>query len=130
MYANRVSLTGFLGRNAETRTTRNHASFTVLSLATRRSWKDRETGERQSQTTWHRIIAWGKLGEYAAGLTRGAHLQIEGEIRTRDYVQTTGSQKSNEVKKTITEVRATSIAKLDRAKKDGESAADAQGDAA
>ena len=47
MYANRVSLTGFLGKDAETKTTRNNASFTVLSLATKRSWKDRETGERK-----------------------------------------------------------------------------------
>jgi len=130
MYANRVSLTGFLGKDAETKTTRNNASFAVLSLATKRSWKDRETGERQSQTTWHRIIAWGKLGEYAANLIKGAHLQIEGEIRTRDYVQKPSGKKSDEVKKTITEIRATSIAKLDRAKKDGESIPDAEGAAA
>jgi single-strand DNA-binding protein len=130
MYANRVSLTGFLGKDAETKTTSNNACFTVLSLATKRSWKDRETGERQSQTTWHRIIAWGKLGEYAANLIKGAHLQIEGEIRTRDYVQKTGGKNSDEVKKTITEIRATSIAKLDRAKKDGESVPDAEGAAA
>ena len=130
MYANRVSLTGFLGRNAETRTTRNHASFTVLSLATKRSWKDRETEEWKSETTWHRIIAWGKLGGYAANLIKGAHLQIEGEIRTREYVQKTGGKKSAEVKKTITEIRATSIAKLDRTKKDGESVPDAEGAAA
>jgi single-strand DNA-binding protein len=130
MYANRASLTGFLGKDAETKTTRNNASFTVLSLATKRSWKDRETGERQSQTTWHRIIAWGKLGEYAANLIKGAHLQIEGEIRTRDYVQQPSGKKSDEVKKTITEIRATSIAKLDRTKKDGESVPDAEGAAA
>ena len=130
MYANRVSLTGFLGKDAETKTTSNNASFTVLSLATKRSWKDRETGERQSQTTWHRIIDWGKLGEYAANLIKGAHLQIEGEIRTRDFVQKTGGKNSDEVKKTITEIRATSIAKLDRAKKDGESVPDAEGAAA
>jgi single-strand DNA-binding protein len=125
MYANRVSLAGFLGKNAETKTTRNNASFTVLSLATKRSWRNRETGERQSETTWHRIIVWGKLGAYAAGLTKGAHLQIEGEIRTREYVQ-----KSAELKKSITEVRATSIAKLDRPKKDDDSAAEAEGAAA
>ena len=111
MYANRVSLTGFLGKDAETKTTRNNAYFTVLSLATKRSWKDRETGERQSQTTWHRIIAWGKLGEYAANLIKGAHLQIEGEIRTREYMPAGGSKKS------ITEVRILSLVKLDRAKK-------------
>jgi single-strand DNA-binding protein len=117
MYANRVSLTGFLGKDAEVKTTRNSAAFTVLSLATKRSWKDRDSGERQSETTWHRIIAWGRLGEYAATLTKGAHLQIEGELRTRDYVQKTGGEKPAEVKKSITEIRATAIAKLDRPKK-------------
>ena len=130
MYANRVSLTGFLGKDAEIKTTRNNASFTVLSLATKRSWKDRETEEWKSETTWHRVIAWGKLGEYAANLLKGAHLQIEGEIRSREYVQKTGGKKSAEVKKTITEIRATSIAKLDRTKKDGESVPDAEGAAA
>ena len=121
MYANRVSLTGFLGKDAEVKTTRNDASFTVLSLATKRSWKDRATGERQSETTWHRIIAWGRLGEYAANLTKGTHLQIEGEIRTREYVEKNGGKKSAEAKKSITEIRATAIAKLDRPKKDAES---------
>jgi single-strand DNA-binding protein len=130
MYANRVSLTGFLGKDAEIKTTRNNASFTVLSLATKRSWKDRETEEWKSETTWHRVIAWGKLGEYAANLVKGAHLQIEGEIRSREYVQKTGGKKSAEVKKTITEIRATSIAKLDRTKKDGESVPDSEGAAA
>ena len=127
MYTNRVSLTGFLGKDAETKITRNSASFTVLSLATKRCWKDRETQEWKSETTWHRIIAWGKLGEYAANLTKGAYLQIEGEIRTRDYMPKTGGKNSADVKKAITEVRATSIAKLDRAKKDGESVPGAEG---
>jgi single-strand DNA-binding protein len=118
MYANRVSLTGFLGKDAEAKTTRNNASFTVLSLATKRSWKKRDTGERLSQTTWHRVIVWGRLGEYAATLTKGAHLQIEGEIRTREYVQKVNGDQSPEAVKTITEIRATAIAKLDRPKKD------------
>ncbi len=56
MYQNRVTLIGFLGKDAEVRTTQSQTSFTVLSLATKRSWKDRETGERQNQTTWHRCI--------------------------------------------------------------------------
>lgn len=129
MYANRVSLTGFLGKDAEIKTTRNNASFTVLSLATKRSWKDRETEAWKSETTWHRVIAWGKLGESAANLLKGAHLQIEGEIRSREYVQKTGGKKSAEVKKTITEIRATSIAKLDRTK-NGESVPDTEGAAA
>jgi single-strand DNA-binding protein len=128
MYANRVSLIGFLGKDAEVKTTRNDASLTVLSLATKRSWKNRESGERESETTWHRIIAWGRLGEYAAKLTKGAHLQIEGEIRTREYRQKADGKKSAEVKKSITEIRATAIAKLDRPKTNA--ASDAQGAAA
>ena len=115
MYQNRATLIGFLGRDAEVKATRNNASFTVLSLATKSSWKDRESGERKSETTWHRCIVWGKLGEFAATLAKGAHVQIEGEIRSREYAQKTGSgKKTAEVKKTITEVRVASIRKLDR----------------
>ena len=114
MYQNRATLIGFLGKDAEVKTTKNQASFTVLSLATKRSWKNRETGERQSETTWHRCIVWAKLGEFAATLTKGAHVQIEGEIRTREYTQKGTSKKAPDVKKSITEVRVTSILKLDR----------------
>ena len=117
---NRVSLIGFLGKDAEIKTTHNNARFTVLSLATKRSWKDRGTGEWQSKSTWHRIICWGRLADYAAGLTKGAHLQVEGEITTREYVQKTSGKKSAEVKKSITEIRASQIAKLTRPNKDGE----------
>ena len=117
---NRVILIGFLGKDAEVKTTRQNAAFTVLSLATSRRWKNRETGDYQSQTTWHRCIAWGKLGAFAAGLTKGAHIQIEGEIRTRQYQPKADPGKGQ---KSITEVRVTSLAKLDRAKKPAEDAA-------
>jgi len=114
MYQNRATLIGFLGKDAEVHNTRNESSFTTLSLATKRSWKDRETGERQSQTTWHRCVVWGKLADFAATLTKGAHVQVEGEIRTREYTQNLGGKKATEVKKSITEVRVFSITKMDR----------------
>jgi single-strand DNA-binding protein len=114
MYQNRATLIGFLGKDAEVKSTRNNTSFTVLSLATKRSWKDRESGEYKSQTTWHRCIVFGKLGEYAATLSKGAHVQIEGEIRTREYSEKLPGKKTTEVKKSITEVRVFSITKLDR----------------
>jgi single-strand DNA-binding protein len=105
MYQNRATLIGFLGKDAEVRTTQNtQARYTVLSLATKRSWRDRESGERLSQTTWHRCIVWGKLGEFAETLTKGAHVQIEGDIRTREYTQRVGKgKKPTEVKRTITD---------------------------
>jgi single-strand DNA-binding protein len=124
MYQNRATLIGFLGKDAEVKTTRKQASYTVFSLATKRSWKDRTTGERFAETTWHRCIVWGKLGEFAATLTKGAHVQIEGEIRTREYTQKTGGKKPVEVKKSITEIRVFAINKLDRpAKGEAEGAA-------
>jgi hypothetical protein len=58
---NNVTLIGYLGSDAESRTTRNNSTLTVLSLATRRTWRNRETGERQSQTTWHRcVVIWNR----------------------------------------------------------------------
>lgn len=108
MYSNRVSLTGFLGKDAEIRNTRNNSSFAILSLATKRSWKDRETGDYQSETTWHRLIAFGKLAEFAGTLTKGAHVQVEGAISTREYAPSNGK------KRNITEVKLQSIVTLDR----------------
>ncbi|MCX6592345.1 MAG: single-stranded DNA-binding protein [Acidobacteria bacterium] len=124
---NRAILIGYLGKDAEVRSTTNNASFTVLSLATKRSWKDRESGEYKSQTTWHRCVVWGKLGDYAAKLTKGTHVQLEGEISSRQFTVKVG-KKQADVKKTITEVRVTSINKLDRATR--AAAPEAQGEAA
>ena len=110
MYLNNVTLTGFLGGDADTRTTKNNTNFTAFSLATKNSWKDRETGEWTSQTEWHRAVVFGRLTAFAATLKRGDHVQIQGQLRTREYVK-------NEVKKTVTEIRVTSILKLDRSHK-------------
>jgi single-strand DNA-binding protein len=111
MYQNRISLIGFLGQNATTHTA-NNASFTVLSLATKSSYKDKKTGEYKGQTEWHRCIVGGKLAEYAKTLTKGAHLAIDGELRSRERVDTkTGA------KQRVWEVRVVSILKLDRAEK-------------
>jgi single-strand DNA-binding protein len=114
MYSNRVTLIGFLGRDAEVRYSNNQRPFTVLSVATNRSWKDRESGGYKSETTWHRCIAFGHTAEYAAKLTKGAHVQIDGEICTREY--TPGSGKNGGIKKSITEIRIRGVAKLNRSR--------------
>ena len=108
---NNVNLIGYLGSDAESRTTRNNSTLTVLSLATKRTWKNRETGDRESRTTWHRCVVFGKTAEYAATLTKGAHLQIVGEIQTRDFVGRDGAKKS------VTEIRVHRIVRLDRVAK-------------
>jgi single-strand DNA-binding protein len=108
---NNVNLIGYLSSDAESRTTRNNSTLTVLSLATKQTWKNRETGGRESRTTWHRCVVFGKTAEYAATLTRGTHLQIVGEIQTRDFVGRDGAKKS------VAEIRVRRIARLDRVAK-------------
>jgi single-strand DNA-binding protein len=111
MYQNRISLIGFLGRNATTRTA-NNASFTVLSLATKSSYKDKETGQYNGHTEWHRCVVWGRLSEYAKTLTKGAPVAVEGELCSRET-----TDKKTSAKQRIWEVRVASILKLDRAEK-------------
>jgi single-strand DNA-binding protein len=106
MYQNRLSLIGFSGNEPEQKCTKNGMAYTVLSLATKTSWKN-DNDEWESRTAWHRIVAWSKLGEFALSLAKGAHLQVEGELRSREY-ETDG------VKRRIWECKAHRIAKLDR----------------
>ncbi len=111
MYQNRISLIGFTGKDAETRTTKNQTTYAVLSLATKSSYKDKKSGEYVSHTEWHRIVVWGKLGEFAGTLKKGTHLLVEGELRSREYAD----KKNKDVQRRVWEVRADSILKLDRA---------------
>jgi single-strand DNA-binding protein len=112
MYQNKVTLIGFLGSNPEARTTNPDVSVTTLSLATKSSYK--KNGEYVSHTEWHRCVVFGKLSEFAKTLTKGAHVQIEGELRSREY----DSKKTNS-KQRVWEIRVSSILKLDRAEKSG-----------
>ncbi len=109
MYQNKVTLIGFLGSDAEVRSNDNR-SFTTLSLATKSSYK--KDGKYISNTEWHRCVVFGKLSEFAGTLKKGAHIQVEGELRSREY-----DSKKTESKLRIWEVKVDSILKLDRAEK-------------
>ena len=113
MYQNKVNLIGFLGGDAEVRNA-NNRSFTTLSLATKSSYKDKKSGQYVTQTEWHRCVVFGKLAEFAGTLTKGTHVQIEGELRSREY-----ASKKTDSKQRIWEIRVNSILKLDRAEKAG-----------
>jgi len=106
MYQNKVTLIGFLGSNPEARTTNPDVSVTTLSLATKSSYK--KNGEYVSHTEWHRCVVFGKLSEFVKTLTKGAHVQVERELRGREY-------ESSEQR--VWEIRVSSILKLDRAGK-------------
>ena len=110
MYQNKVILIGFLGSNPEARTNNPDVSVTNLSLATKSSYK--KNGEYVSHTEWHRCVVFGKLSEFAKTLTKGAHVQVEGELRSREYE----SKKTNS-RQRVWEIRVSSILKLDRAEK-------------
>ena len=110
MYSNKVTLIGFLGNDAEVRSNDNR-SFTTLSLATKSSYK--KDGKYVSHTEWHRCVVFGKkLADFAATLKKGAHLQVEGELRSRKF----DSNKTG-AEQTIWEIRVESILNLDRAEK-------------
>src|SRR2546426_8896003 len=109
MYQNKVTLIGFLGSNAEVRTN-NNRSFTTLSLATKSSYK--KDDKYVSHAEWHRCVVFGKLSEFAKTLTKGAHIQVEGELRSREY-----ECKKTDAKQRVWGIRVASILKLDRAEK-------------
>lgn len=109
MYSNKVILIGFIGADGEVRSN-NDRSLTTLSLATKSSYK--KDGKYIEHTEWHRCVVFGKLGEFAATLKKGAHIQVEGELRSRKY----DSTKTN-TEVTLWEIRVNSILKLDRAQK-------------
>ena len=106
---NRVTLIGFLGKEAEVKTTTNNKQYAILSVATSRSWKNRETGEYVRDTTWHRCILWAGRARFAATLSKGAHVQIEGAIRNYQL-----PAKGDNAARLVTEVVVTGIEKLDR----------------
>ena len=106
---NRITLIGFLGQDAETRSTPNGTVYTRLSLATSVSWKEKGSNEYKTRTEWHRIISWSKLAEWAGTLQRGAYIEVEGELRYREYTSTESDRSVR-----VAEIHANSILALDR----------------
>jgi len=106
---NRITLIGFLGQDAERRSTPNGTVFTRLSLATSMSWKEKGSNEYKTRTEWHRIVCWDKLADWAGTLQKGAYVEIEGELRYREY---TPAESDRSVR--VAEIHANSISALDR----------------
>ena len=91
---NKVILIGNLGKDPETRYTPAGLAITNITLATTESWKDKQTGERQDKTEWHRIAMFGKLAEISAEyLRKGSQVYIEGRIQTRKWQDQQGQDK-------------------------------------
>ena len=83
---NKVILLGNLGADPETRYTASGSAVTNIRLATTDSWRDKQSGERQERTEWHRVVFFSRLAEIAAEyLRKGSQCYIEGQIRTRKW---------------------------------------------
>ena len=83
---NKVILVGNLGADPETRYTASGGAVTNIRLATTDSWRDKQSGEQQERTEWHRVVLFGRLGEIAAEyLRKGRQCYIEGRIQTRKW---------------------------------------------
>jgi single-strand DNA-binding protein len=116
MYLNRITLIGFIGSDAE-RKPSNATNIAIFSLATKTSWKN-DAGSWESRTEWHRCVAFGKLADFATTLSKGAHIAVEGELRSHEYQRelAVGAQKTT-ITQRVWEVRVDSVLKLDRAVK-------------
>jgi single-strand DNA-binding protein len=113
-YQNRVTLVGYLGRNPEQLEGR-----AVLSLATKTSWKPKDSDEWQSRSEWHRVVAWPPLAEAVRSLAKGDHVIIEGELRSneRSDLYRVNDETYVPTKVRVWDIRARSIRKLVRKKK-------------
>lgn len=92
---NKVILIGNLGRDPEVRSMNNGGKVVNLSVATSETWRDKNSGERQERTEWHRVVIFNeKLGEVAERyLKKGAKVYVEGALQTRKWTDQSGQEK-------------------------------------
>lgn len=91
---NKVILVGNCGQDPETKFTASGAAVTNISLATSESWKDRQTGQQQERTEWHRVVFFNRLAEIVGEYIRkGSKLYIEGALRTRKWQDQNGQDR-------------------------------------
>jgi len=91
---NKVILIGNLGADPETRYMPSGDAVTTLRVATNESWKDKQTGQTQERTEWHRVVMFGRLAEIAAEyLKKGRQVYIEGQLRTRKWQDQNGQDR-------------------------------------
>jgi single-strand DNA-binding protein len=91
---NKVILIGNLGADPETRAMPSGATVANLRIATSESWRDKQTGEQQERTEWHRVAFFGRLAEVAGEyLRKGSQVYIEGSLRTRKWQDKQGNDR-------------------------------------
>lgn len=105
---NKVILIGNLGSDPEVRYTPNGNAVVSLSLATSTSWRDKQSGESQERTEWHRLVFFNRLAEIVSEyLRKGSKIYIEGSLRTRKWTD------KNSVERNTTEIVVNEMQMLD-----------------
>jgi single-strand DNA-binding protein len=91
---NKVILIGNLGNDPDVRYTASGAAVANISLATAESWRDKESGEQQERTEWHRVVFFGRLAEIVAEyLKKGSQIYVEGRLQTRKWQDKEGKDR-------------------------------------
>jgi len=104
---NKVILVGNVGKDPETRYMPNGGAVTNVTLATSETWKDKNTGEKQERTEWHRVVFYQRLAEVVAEyVKKGSKIYVEGSLRTNAWEQ-------DGVKRYTTEIIADQMQMLD-----------------
>jgi single-strand DNA-binding protein len=104
---NKVILVGNVGGDPESKAMPSGNMVTNITVATSESWKDKQTGQQQERTEWHRVVFFNKLAEIVAQyVKKGSKLYIEGQLRTRNWEQ-------DGVKRYTTEIVASEMQMLD-----------------
>ncbi len=91
---NKVLLLGNLGKDPEVRYTSSGRAVATFTLATSQQWRDQD-GNDQERTEWHRVVAWGRLGEICGEyLSKGKQVFIEGRIQSREWEDQEGNKRT------------------------------------
>ena len=106
---NKVILVGNLGNEPEHRVLPSGGGVTNISIATSESWKDKNTGQPQERTEWHRVVMYGKMAETANEyMKKGQMVYVEGRLATNEW------EDQNKVKRRTTEIRCDNFTMLGR----------------
>ncbi len=91
---NKVILVGNLGNDPDVKYTADGRAIANISLATTESWKDRNTGEQQDRTEWHRVVFFNRLAEIVSEyLKKGSQVYVEGKLQTRKWQDQSGQDR-------------------------------------
>ena len=91
---NKVIIIGNLGNDPEQKAMPNGNAVVNITVATSESWKDKQTGQKQERTEWHRVVFFNRLAEIAGQyLSKGSKVYLEGSLRTRKWQDQSGNDR-------------------------------------